>query len=274
MMTYRPVFRYHGAKHKLLPEILPLITKHKVFVDVFGGAANVVLNKTPARYMDVYNDINGEVVNFFKMLRNDRDRLIEAIFFTPYSREEYQQCYYSTSEDPLERARCFFVIAWQSRGKVETDRKGGWRRVCNANSRYVPSVNDWDNIERLYQISDRLRKIQIESQDFRDVLEHYDSPDTIFYLDPPYLPETRKASKNGIHKYKHELTVSDHEEMLRLCCSRKGKVILSGYESSLYQKHLGGFHKKAIKVTVDNQAGFANETIWFNTDNKIPTLFQ
>jgi DNA adenine methylase len=273
---FRPVFRYHGGKNSMATKILQLIPPHKTFVDVFGGAANVILNKPSSKFLDVYNDLNGEVVNFFKVLRNNTDELANQIFLTPYSRDEYQYCRINQYESqcPIERARRFFCVAWQGRGKVEMKGNSGWRRVCNWKSRHSPSVNDWQCVERLYLIADRLRQIQIESKDFRDIILDYDFEDTVFYFDPPYLPDTRRdTSGNGIHKYNLDMSYEDHVELLDIATTIKGKVIISGYDSELYSEKLHRFARHQILQQVDNQAGMATEVIWVSPNIQSTTLF-
>lgn len=260
----------------MAPKIISMIPRHTVFVDVFGGAANIIMNKPPSKFLDVYNDLNSEVVNFFRVLRENTDELVRQIFLTPYSREEYNNCRINQyqSDDSIERARCFFVVAWQSRGKVEMAGNSGWRRVCNAKSRHVPSVADWQCIERLYCISERFRHIQIENQDFRRIMLDYDSDETVFYCDPPYLPSTRRASGGcGIHKYNCDMTFEDHTEFLELCLSVKGKVIISGYNSDLYSDKLKSFKTCELIQQVDNQAGNAVEVIWSSSNIASTTLF-
>ena len=178
----RPVLRYYGGKWRLAPWILRHFPPHEVYVEPFGGSAAVLLQK-PESPLEVWNDLGLEVYNFFAVLRDEAlcARLVRALEFTPWHREEFERCYAGLGEpqdDPVERARRFFVVSWQGVGAPPS-----WRHVLHARYHDVPS-HTW-SFDHLLAASRRLRRVQLEHRDALEVMGRYDSPDTLFYLDPP-----------------------------------------------------------------------------------------
>lgn len=259
-------FGWFGGKTYATTWLLPIIAKtpHVCFVDVFGGSGTVLWNKSPSP-VEVYNDLHSEVVNFFRVLREQPDKLIEQLNLTPYSREEYKACL-NCAEEPIDRARAFFVVARQvSRGLATTASEGRWCYV-RSESRKGKSlvVSRWlGAIEYLEELVERIRYVTIENLDYKDILSRYDTPDTLFYLDPPYLPEVRP----GGTAYKHEFNAANHEEMLDLITKLKGKVLLSGYENKLYSDKLVAWEKFEAEPKCINSANFqkarvCQEVLW------------
>ena len=208
---------------------------------------SVLLRKVPSK-IEVYNDINNDVVNFFKILRERTDELIASLELTPYSRLEFaisQQ----TSEDELERARRFFIWSWQGRGRAGVKEPGGWR-FMSRNTRGRTPVDDWNNINHLFSIAERLKMIQIEHDDAFKVIKRFDGPDTLFYIDPPYLAHTR-SNRWGTSAYKYEMDNEQHRELAELLNSAKGKVIVSGYPSELYNELYKGWEQVDKSGQVD-----------------------
>ena len=197
---------------------------HHCYVDVFGGAGNVLIQK-PASKVEVFNDINSDIYNLFKTLQDRPDDFYYLISHTPYSRE----CFYDYKEklkhetDELERAVMWYAIACQSFGGNHGS-AWGTGKTKNYASTFKKRVGTLD------VVIDRLRSVIIENNDFDVVLDAYDGKDTFFYLDPPYLPETRKPGKC----YKHEMSYEDHERLINKISTIDAKVMLSGYRSDLY----------------------------------------
>lgn len=212
--------------------------------DCYGGSGSVTLNKEPSP-VEVYNDINGEVVNFFRVLRASKKELIELIGLTPYSRAEYnaalQTCedlkYDSTPEACIEGARCFFIKARMTMNCTSTIAKPSSFRVCRGHSRRgMASVVSMylTAIDGLAEVAQRLLTIQIENLDGIECAFKYDSPKTLHYFDPPYPKETRTGGKG----YKDDTNKKLHTDILAACHKLKGKIILSSYENSLYSLDL------------------------------------
>jgi DNA adenine methylase len=213
--------------------LLPLLPYTHHYCEPFGGSAAVLLNRRPSP-VETYNDIDGEVVNFFRVLRDQTEDLLKAIALTPFSREEFATAVFrSTEELPnLERARRFFVRARQVRtGLAQTASIGRWAN-CKKTSRagMAGVVSRWlGSVEGLAEIAERLLRVQIENRPAIDFILLYDSEDTLFYCDPPYPHETR----GDVKAYKYEMTEDEHSELARVLKSIKGKVAISGYRCDL-----------------------------------------
>lgn len=226
-------FPYFGGKQYLVPDLLALLPPHEVYVDVFGGSGALLFAKSPAK-LEVYNDLDSGLVNFFRVLRSpaDAQELRRLLDLTPYSREEWSYClqtWQSVGSEPVEQARRWFVALVQSFSK--TPSLAGWSYCKQPNghavSKYRGLVADIPACVR------RFSRVQVEQRDFTEIVALYDAPNVLFYCDPPYLPSTRKA-----HGYRHEMTQRDHELLLDAITTCAGMVVLSGYRSDLYDERL------------------------------------
>ncbi len=226
----RPALRYYGSKWRLAPWLIQHMPPHTCYVDVLGGSAAVLLRKSPAVF-DVYNDIDHEVVNFFEVLRTRTGELIWAIRWTPYGRAELERAYAPT-KDPLESARRFYVRAWQAYHPGRPHMNTGWRRQYRDN-RGKSVVGDWNSTARLWQAAERLKQVQIECDTWENVLANYDTPDTLFYVDPPYVP-TSRSQRWRAKGYAHDMAEEDHRRLAERLHELSGMVLLSGYPSELY----------------------------------------
>lgn len=235
----RPVLRYMGAKWRLAPWILRhLPWPHDAYVEPFGGSAAVLLRKDPSP-LEVWNDLGEEVYNFFRVLRDEElcARLVRALEFTPWHRLEFEACYEGLGgpeDDPVERARRFFVVSWQGIRGNPTKRPA-WRFV-KSGSNFAKTPSETWVFDHLYAASARLRRVQFEHRDALEVIRDYDAPDTLFYLDPPYLASTR--STRGSQYEVDTATEEWHKELLGLLLGVRGMVVLSGYPSELYREVL------------------------------------
>ena len=206
-------FGWYGGKYSHLPFILPHIPEDAThFCDVFGGSAAVILNRPPAP-VETYNDIDAELVNFFTVLRDGSDELIRAIGLTPFSREELAKaCRYEPDLPALERARRFFVRTRQTRtGLAQTSSEGRWAHcVLTSRAGMAGAVSRWlGSVEALPEIVQRLQRVQIENAPAVEVIQRYDTPKTVFYLDPPYV----HAARGDKVAYGHEMIDAEHEEL-------------------------------------------------------------
>jgi DNA adenine methylase len=213
--------------------LLPLLPECHHYCEPFAGSAAVLLNRPPSP-VETYNDIDGEVANFFRVLRDDKDRLVEAIGLTPFSREEFSFAVSGPVDalPDLERARRFFVRARQARtGLAQTASLGRWANCKNTSragmsgavSRWLGSVND------LPGIALRLLRVQIENRPALDVIRLYDSPGTLFYCDPPYVHSTRGDAK----AYRFEMDDRAHRDLARALAHCQAKAAVSGYRCDL-----------------------------------------
>lgn len=257
----RPALRYHGGKFRIASQIIRHFPPHRGYVEPFGGGGSILFAKLPAA-IEVYNDLDGDVVNFFRVFREQPDDLIRAIQLTPWARDE-QRLSFEPAEDPLERARRLYVRAWQTIGGPRTTWKSGWRRVKVPGANNSPDcLGNWSQTDHLWAVVERLKRVQIENDNALKVLRAYDSPDTLFYCDPPYVWDTR-----GRHwrkrAYHHEMSDDDHRELAECLRSVQGMVILSGYHSPLYAQLYVGW--RTVEMCAKTE--FNKETVevlWFS----------
>lgn len=262
-------FGWYGGKYSHLDWLLPLLPTATHFCDVFGGSAAVLINRNPSP-VETYNDVDSELVTFFRVLRDQKDALIEAIGLTPFSREELAlACTKPTgSLSDLERARRFFVRARQVRtGLAQTASAGRWAH-CLLTSRagMAGAVSRWlGSVEDLSAIAQRLLRVQIENAPALEILERYDSPETLFYCDPPYVHDTRGDTK----AYGYEMTDADHRNLARTLNRIKGKVALSGYHGPLYDELYDHWRRvEADPKVCHSVKQERTEILWLNYDPK------
>jgi DNA adenine methylase len=251
------LLKYPGSKWRLAEWIITQMPPHKVYVEPFFGSGAVYFTKN-ASYIETINDIDGEVVNFFKVLREHPAELASLINLTPYSREEYYCSYYDLNNiTDLERARRFAVKCWQSYGASQ-HRNNGFRTGIAPTAPQVAKI--WNRVpQEILKVAKRLKNAQIENRPALEIIEKYNSPDTLIYLDPPYMHETRKFTKH----YRNEMSDFDHEQLLQLLLKSKSKIILSGYDNELYNKTLKGW-KKITKQTTCENSDSRTEVLWLN----------
>lgn len=248
------ILNYPGSKWTLADKIIEIMPEHNTYVEPFFGSGAVYFNKSSVQ-VETINDIDSRIVNFFKVCRDQPEELIKEIMLTPHSRSEYLQSY-EVSPDPLEDARRLMVRCWQAIGAKTSD-KTGWRSLIDPNG--PKSSEEWKNVwSRIEEVAYRLKGVQIECQDALKLLERYNRPGVLTYVDPPYLLETRSK-----RMYQHEIDIEYHIELLKLLNDFKGKVILSGYESSLYDEVLVGWHKLSFNASAEAGAK-RTEILWCN----------
>lgn len=263
----RPLLRWHGGKWLLAPWIIEHFPPHRVYVEPFGGAASVLLRK-PRSYAEVYNDLDDDVVNLFRVIRSDQaEQLARSVLETPFSRAEFFGAY-EISTDPLEQARRLIIRSFMGFGSdgFNRDVKTGFR--ANSNRSGSTPAKDWAGYpDALRALIERVRGVVIENRPAVDVMLQHDSPDTLHYVDPPYLPETRssKSRKGGgaYHAYRHELTSDDHSALLDVLNGLSGMVVLSGYPSTLYDDALRGWERFERSALADG-ARARVEVLWLN----------
>lgn len=226
----RPSIRYYGGKWMLAPWIIEHFPVHSSYVEPCGGAASVFLQK-PRSDLEVYNDLWGHVVNFFRILRDQSDPLLEKIRLTPWARQEYDE-HRILTDDPIENARRFWVGCCMSiSGMAFTN--SGWRVIKNPEN--APNgIKSWLYLDQshLKQAAERFYAVQIENRPWEEIVVDYDSPKTLIYFDPPYVHSTRSSKK----EYAFEWDEEQHEKAANLVKSAKGYVVISGYACPLYTR--------------------------------------
>lgn len=262
-------FGWYGGKFSHLNWLLPLLPKTQHYCEPFGGSAAVLINREPSP-VETYNDLEGGVVNFFRVLREQKNELVEAIGLTPFSREEYEQAlnYSDPTVTGLERARRFYICARQTRtGLAQKGSKGRWAH-CLLTSRagMAGAVSRWlGSIEDLPEIAQRLLRVQIEHAPALEVIQRYDSEETLFYCDPPY-PHSSRGDKSA---YAFEMTDDQHRELAKVLKNVRGKVALSSYHCELNDELYSDWNfteapSKKIHSTKDTRV----EVLWANYDLK------
>jgi len=259
------VFGWYGGKFNHLDWLIPLLPKCHHYCEPFAGSAAVLLNREPSP-VETYNDIDGEVVNFFRVLRNQTSKLTRAIALTPFSREEFYVAVNGSDENlsDLERARRFFVRARQARtGLAQTASLGRWAN-CKLSSRAGMSgvVSRWlGSVENLPEIAERLLRVQIENRPAIDVIELYDSTETLFYCDPPYPHQARGDSK----AYGFEMSNADHEALAHVLHKTQGKVAISGYRCELMDSLYSDWSRfDAPAKNCHSVKKIRHEALWMN----------
>lgn len=256
----RPALRYHGSKWLLAPWIIEHFPAHRCYVEPYGGAAAVLLRK-PRSWMEVYNDLDDQVVNYFRVLRDQSEELIEAIRLTPYAYVEWELSLLD-DPDPVEMARRFYVRSLQGIAGPTAQWRTGWRRQRITAAHTTPGATTFARIGHLQLLAERLRGVQIERKPALETLAFYDSPDTLFYLDPPYPRSTR--SRWGKTAYAYEMTDEQHAELARAAHDLQGMVIVSGYQCPLYDELYADWERDERQARTNSQYGTAAESLWLS----------
>lgn len=239
MTVSHPVLRYYGAKWRLANWIIRNTPPHSCYVEPFGGSAAVLLRKEPSN-LEVYNDMDGDVVNFFRVLREDFSALERSLLFTPYAREEFLGSY-AVAADSTERARRFFIRSWQGFGGPTRRRLTGWKvQKRTWISGRADVIKEWSRAADLESAAMRFKNVQLEQQDALDVIRRFDTPETFFYIDPPYPSNTRNQrwAKDG---YAVDIAGDYHEHLANLLHIIKGTAIISSYPNGSYDELFKGW---------------------------------
>lgn len=256
----RPALRYYGSKWNLAPWIISYFPPHTSYVEPCGGGASVLLQKYRSP-LETYNDLDGNVVNFFRVLRERTNELIKQLELTPWAREEFEICR-NPCEDPLESARRFFFSGIASQSNQSHDKNSGMRNVYFAEQCYSPAVtNGIGLVDNLHIVANRLRGVQIENDNALTIIEKYNHENSLLYFDPPYLQSTRSKKK----QYLIEPDEQFHIDAAELLNQYKGFVIVSGYESDLYKSlyEERGWTRVDRKAKT-NSGGERIELLWLN----------
>lgn len=265
MTRLRPVMRYHGGKHKLAPWIISQLPAHRIYVEPYGGAASVLMSK-PRSYAEVYNDLDGDVVNVFRVLRDPSQgaELRRLLELTPFSRDEFAA---TTSgavtdiTDPIERARRTVFRSFAGFGSAASNNEypTGFRASSNRTGR-SPAM-DWRNYPAFIdRFTDRLRGVVVENRDAFDVMSQHDTAATLFYVDPPYPHSTRNTTN---HCYKHEMSDAQHRELADMLANLRGMVVLSGYRCELYDSLFAAWPRVDRMAFADGAVPRV-ESLWFS----------
>lgn len=258
----RPVMRYHGGKWRLAPWIIGYFPAHHVYVEPFAGAASVLLQK-PRSYAEVINDLDGEIVNLFRVLRNPAQarELQRQIELTPFAREDFELTYFSDG-DPIEQARRTLLRSFAGFGScaMNTHRPTGFRANTTRNG--TTPAEDWANFPQMIPFFvERLRGTVIENRSSIQVIQAHDAAETLIYADPPYPHATRAERQN--RNYRYEMTDDQHRELSEVLHAARGYVVLSGYACPLYDELYQGW-QRIDRATHADGAKDRTESLWLN----------
>lgn len=262
------VIRYPGAKWRIAQWVIEHFPEHRTYLEPYFGSGAVLFNK-PRSLIETVNDLDGDVVNFFRWIRDDPEKLSHEIYFTPYAREEFDRAFneQNTETNSFQRAVNFCIRLTMGYGFRTNGNRVGWK--CDIHGREAAySARDWcRKPELIMQAAERLRGVQIENLPAVELIEKHNFPNVLIYADPPYLLQTRSGKQ-----YKKEMTDDDHEEMLTALKKHKGPVVISGYESELYNEKLSGWHTEKISNQTQSNRQ-KEEVIWMNFEPDI-TFFE
>lgn len=252
----RPIMRYHGGKWRLAPWIIKHFPKHRVYVEPFGGGASVLLRKERV-YAEVYNDLDGEIVNLFRVARDHGEELERMLRLTPFAREVFEDSY-AADCDPVCQAVKTVVRSFMGFGSNSHVRRTGFR-ANSTRSGTIPA-HDWMNYpEKLVAIVERLQGVVIENREAERVMRAHDSPETLHYVDPPYVWSTRGHGRD----YRYEMDDVEHVELCQFLRDLNGCVVLSGYPNSIYSDQLGDWLKVDRRAFADG-ARRRTECLWLS----------
>lgn len=266
MTISAPVIRYHGAKFRLAPWVLQHFPPHTCYVESFGGAAGVLMQK-PRSYAEVYNDLDGDIVNLFRMLQDPATRaaLVERLVLTPYSRAEFELSW-EPANDPIERARRTIIRAQMGFGSAGAT-KGITGFRIDTKRQYGTAQSLWAEYpDSLAAVGQRLACVLIENRPAMEVITAHDAATTLHYVDPPYLHDTRYKGASSGRYYRHEMDDGEHRKLLSVLLELEGMVVLSGYPSELYSELLTDWSCYSTSARISAARGTANRTecVWLN----------
>ncbi len=253
----KAIFKYPGSKWGIARWIIGFFPEHHSYLEPFAGSLAVLMNK-PRSNIETVNDLDGNVVNLFEWIRRDPERLAHEIYWTPYSRKVYEDAFAWTPEDSLGKAVNFYIRLNMGHGFRTNGEKVGWKNDVQGRERAY-AAQDWGSLpERIMQAAERLRGVQIENRPAVDVIERFNYPNVLTYIDPPYVLSTRHGKQ-----YRYELEDKGQNELLDVVLAHKGAVMLSGYDNELYNDRLKGWHREETECR--SQVGSRKrEVLWMN----------
>jgi DNA adenine methylase len=265
----RPALRYHGGKWKLAPWIISNLPPHRAYVEPFGGGASVLLRK-PRSHAEVYNDLDGEVVNLFRVARERGEDLAQLVELTPFARAEFEVSYEPT-DDAIEQARRTLIRSFMGFGSAgASGQSTGFR--ANSNQSGTTPARDWLNFPDALRLTiQRLRGVVIENRDAAACMAAHDAPTTLHYVDPPYVHSTRSL-RTRAPSYRHEMTDADHEALFAALAVLHGMVVVSGYRCALYDHLYRGWQRIDQAAHADG-ARDRIESLWLSPNCPARGLF-
>jgi DNA adenine methylase len=262
------VLRYHGGKYRLAPWILSFFPKHAVYVEPYGGAASVLMQKVPVK-AECYNDLDGQVVNVFRVLRDpvSAAELRRRVQLTPFARDELDWSY-AEATDPIDAAHKLIIRSFMGHGTDGATRgcRTGFRSKLT-DGRSLPSAEWASWSDAIPTFTARLASVTIENRDALEVIARMDHRKALFYVDPPYVHSARTAvmsKSSGSLGYRHEMVDAQHQLLAETLRRVKGMVVLNGYPTALYDEHLYADWERHEKQSVIDGNRKRTEVVWLN----------
>ena len=253
------VIKYPGSKWRLAEWIISHFPPHHSYLEPFFGSGAVLFNKRRSA-IETVNDLDDDVVNLFRQIRENTEQLADAIYWTPYARSEYERAWAAqhTEQDPFQRAVDFYIRMMMGHGFKTTGEKVGWKNDVQGREAAYASGYWCKTPDAIRQAAERLRNVQIECRPAVEVIRRFNFPNVLIYADPPYVLDTRHGKQ-----YRHEMSAQQHVELLEVLQAHAGPVLLSGYDSDLYQEMLHGWHREEITSRAQT-GGQRTEVLWMN----------
>lgn len=253
------VIKYPGAKWSLARWIIGHFQPHHSYLEPFFGSGAVLFTKERSA-IETVNDRDGDVVNLFHWIRTDPEKLAHAIRWTPYARDVYDQAWAAqyTETDSFQRAVDFYCRMMMGHGFRTTGEKVGWMNDVQGREKAYAAKYWCETPEVIMEAAQRLRGVQIENKPAAEVISRFNFPNVLIYADPPYLLGTRHGKQ-----YRHEMTDADHRDLLDALKAHRGPVLLSGYESQMYDEALRDWYRDST-TAIAQTATKRKEVLWMN----------
>lgn len=263
----KAILKYPGSKWSIANWIINFFPEHHSYLEPFFGSGAVLFNK-PRSNIETVNDLDGNVVNLFEWIKKDPERLTKEIYYTPYARQVYEKAFDRIPQNSLYKAVNFYIRCQMGHGFRTNGEKVGWKNDVQGRERAY-AARDWAELpERIAQAAERLREVQIECRPAVELIQRFNYNNVLIYADPPYMLETRHGKQ-----YREEMDDKAHKELLEVLKAHKGPVLISGYDSKLYDDMLQGWHRE--ETTCYSQAcSKKRKVLWMNFEaDKQMSLF-
>lgn len=253
----KAIMKYPGSKWSIADWVISFFPEHHSYLEAFFGSGAVLFNK-PRSNIETVNDLDDNVINLFEWIKRDPEKLAHEIYWTPYSRKVFEDAYTAVPGDSLQKAVNFYIRLNMGHGFRINGEKVGWKNDIQGRERAY-AAHDWCNLPgKVMQAAERLRGVQIENRPAVELIQKFNFPNVLIYLDPPYVLSTRCRKQ-----YRYEMDDNAHNDLLDVLLAHKGKVILSGYDNELYNDRLKGWHREETSC-YSQACKKTREILWMN----------
>lgn len=253
------VIKYPGSKWRIAKWIIQRFPEHHSYLEPFFGSGAVFFTKSRSN-IETINDLDDNVVNLFRCIREDPEKLSRMAYLTPYARVTYEEAYASEAEDPYQKALDFMILLNMGHGFRTNRKKVGWKEDIQGREKGYASIDWWKLPCKIIEVAERLKGVQIEHMNAVELIRKFNFENVLIYCDPPYVMSTRRQKQ-----YAYEMEDQEHEDLLEALKAHKGPVVLSGYESDLYKEALSGWKTEQI-ISRDQLGQEKIEILWMNFD--------